>query len=248
MQKLRRGGREDAQDWNTHLRDPDRYDECVVPKFPFQLTPVQQESMLSAHLWNHDLPSVWYGEGPLFELRRERYKRIKFYAATHRLMLSSDILYDTYADKSPADRPLRDLLDVVHRRRRDLHLHPLYEQWAKKAAGNKFTWHRMWDLKIYEHFCGDRTHQSEIQQAAKVQWTTAKSYNASNGTLVDVLRLEGLLGTGLAWPKVLVIPPQITVVDILATLTGPTSQPHENTENGNDAAADADAEDETDNT
>ena len=80
MQKLRRGAKDHALGSNKHLVDEDEnLSSPALPLFPFVLTPPQQESMLSAHLWKHGLPSVWYAEGPQLELNQKRYKRIKFF-------------------------------------------------------------------------------------------------------------------------------------------------------------------------
>ena len=73
------------------------------------------------------LPNVWCGEEVPFEMRRERYKRIKF--------LTGDRSSPAQED-SPAVNALRDFLDVVHRRGRDAYRQPLYEEWARLAAGN----------------------------------------------------------------------------------------------------------------
>jgi len=90
FEKLRRGAREDAHDWNGHLEDEGRSGACAIPIFPFTLTSVQQESMLSAHLWKYGIPSVWYGEGPQLELRRTRFKRIELYPGSHRAQAALD--------------------------------------------------------------------------------------------------------------------------------------------------------------
>ena len=205
--KLRQGARIDAHDWNLHLEDEEG--ECDLPFFPFSLTPVQQESMLSAFLWKHALPSVWYGEGAHFELRRERYKRIKFYADDHR------------KHSFCVDFALRDFLDVVHRRRRDRFRQPLYETWADESKGNKFLAKSMWHLRgrIY---AWDETKQ--LRNMTTPPWATAPVATTAATTTANTLKLEGMMGPGLVYLRQLVIPANTTVVDILSTLKGPLSQ------------------------
>ena len=134
MQKLRRGSQEQAIKANAHLEDAD-LDRSDTPPLPFTLTPRQQESMLSAHLWKHDIPSVWYGEGAQFELRRERYRRIMFRVG---LRVGSEGEGGSYlpADETESQVALDDLLDIVHDRRLDRFRQPQYEEWSDKVGDN----------------------------------------------------------------------------------------------------------------
>ena len=75
--------------------------ECL-PVFPFTLTPAQQEQKLSAHLWKHNMPSVWLGEGSRLSLRQERCKRQVLYAKRRH--------EDSTRDRKP--RALQDFMEV----------------------------------------------------------------------------------------------------------------------------------------
>ena len=240
MQKLRRGAKDHALDSNQHLVDEDEnFSAPAVPHFPFSLTPQQQESMLSAHLWKHDLPSVWYGEGPQFEMRRERYKRIKFYVERRGVappVKQDDEGRDLPERETEKRTTLADFLDIVHDRHRDRFRQPQYEEWLDRVGNNivqdvcgKLTDPRLPQLSRQKNFPRNwkwglelrkdtKTHDSELSKIAARKWSTAPAFSANAGATAGALSLEGMLGPGLPYPKQLVIPSETTVVDILALL------------------------------
>ena len=72
-----------------------------------------------------------------------------------------------------------------------------------------------WGLKSRDD---TRTQDRKLRNITR-EWSTAPALSAGAGSAAGALSLEGMLGPGLPYPKKLVIPVEVTVVDILATLS-----------------------------
>ena len=182
---------------------------CVGPVFPFILKPTDQEAMLSAYLWKHDLPSVWYGEGRQLQMRRDRYKHLTFCRKTR-----------TYEEEfeDRRTRSLKDLLEVLHHRNRDLRHQPAYAKWASSE-------------RIREPFGDtDPFEQADVHLKKPMlallgdRLSTAMRVHDAVVTKASGLKIESVLGTGLLYPRQPVYPASQTAVDILHRLACKVSQ------------------------
>jgi len=192
MQKLRRGHSHSAGAVEASIKD------CpCVPQFPFTLSMENQEAMLSAHLWKHDLPSVWFGEASHLQLRRERYKRVKFYVEAceqHSMSEAGDVR------RTARDEALQHLLEVVHCRGRDIHRQTAYEVWVAALSSSPCGRGSTAKLCSPDGFL--------IWSLRQKMWTTVlnRCIQAMPPESVSIgaegaLRIDGMLGAGLAFPR-----------------------------------------------
>ena len=128
-------------------------------------------------------------------------------------------------------------MDIVHSRQRGCFRQPQYEEWFERVGGNIARDSRGWKLtdprryqvskeKIERNWnwglelreCAS-AQDRELLKIAAQKWSAAPARSACAGTAAGAFSLEGMLGPGLPYPKKLTIPSEMTVVDIITTLS-----------------------------
>jgi len=202
MQKLRKGAYFDAAEDDRRLQQvfhesehgflfleqlmrfrPHRayFTRDRVPQFPFELSVEHEEIMLSAFLWKHGLPSIWFGEGCHFEEVQRRFKYLKFRSEANR---SSNKLAKDY------EYARQCLLGLLHHRVRDV-------SWQRQGQRAAEQW-RCWP-PASEAFA--------LQRLVEERWATATAAPAEAIALAKPLETVRMLGAGLAYPREVACPP-----------------------------------------
>ena len=109
---------------------------------------------------------------------------------------------------------MHDLLDVVHNRSRDLCRQFAYERWKASAdSWNRFGM-KFWDQRWFEV----PELEQKVLALAQKRWAAAQHLPSSLETPISILKVVGMLGQGLPYPRQLIDPQPATAVDILCRL------------------------------